>query len=138
MTSLGPWNGFEIYIEERLHDEFLKINKYLEGGQGRNLNFEKDFPFEKYQDFVNEGCLYVKEDSDSEDSDSQDSEDSEDSYSEDFEKNEIIDFFKKLFYFLFNRCCCIIFFYKAIPFFFSFIVECVFWFWVGRSEKEKN
>ena len=27
---------------------------------------------------------------------------------------------------------------KAIPFFFSFIVECVFLFWVGRSEKEKK
>ena len=27
---------------------------------------------------------------------------------------------------------------KAIPLFFSFIVECAFWFWVGRSEKEKK
>ena len=35
-------------IDERSHEEFLKIKKYLEEGQGRNLNFEKDFPFEKY------------------------------------------------------------------------------------------
>ena len=27
---------------------------------------------------------------------------------------------------------------KAIPFFFSFTVECTFWFWVGRSEKQKK
>ena len=56
MTSLRPRNGFEVYMEVVSHYEFLKIKKYLEEGQGRNLNFEKDFPFEKYQDFVNEGC----------------------------------------------------------------------------------
>ena len=27
---------------------------------------------------------------------------------------------------------------KAIPFFSSFIVKCVVWFWVGQSEKEKK
>ena len=99
MTSLRPRNGFEIYMEEVSHYEFLKIKKYLEEGQGRNLNFEKDFPFEKYQDFVNEGCLYVKEDSDSEDSDFEDSDsedsDSEDSDFEDFEVNKIISDFLK-------------------------------------------
>ena len=42
-----PRNGFEIYMEERSHEEFLKIKKFLEEGQGKNLNFEKDFPFEK-------------------------------------------------------------------------------------------
>ena len=103
-----PRNRFEIYFEERSHEEFLKIKKYLEEGQGRNLNFEKDFPFEKYQDFVNEGCIYEDldsedsyfEDLDSEDSDSEDSDfedsDSEDSDFEDFEVNKIIsDFLKK-------------------------------------------
>ena len=97
-----PRNGFEIYFEERSHEEFLKIKKYLEEAQGRNLNFEKDFPFEKYQDFVNEGCIYEDlyfEDSDSEDLDSEDSDsedsDFEDSDSEDFEVNKIISDFLK-------------------------------------------
>ena len=27
---------------------------------------------------------------------------------------------------------------RPSPFFFSFLVECVFWFWVGRSEKKKK
>ena len=39
MTSLRPRNGFEIYIEERLHDEFLKIKKYLRRRTRKKFKF---------------------------------------------------------------------------------------------------
>ena len=55
MTSLRLRNGFEIYLKEILYNRILEEDKEVE-----ILIFQKDFPFENFQDLIYEDRLYVK------------------------------------------------------------------------------